>query len=91
LKTIAHICNTQMIHLQRYVWNTWNICSQHACICNIQIYFCNIQIKHLQHLSATNEIFGTYTLETYVYTETEPGGLAGAVPPKHSKFPLIPI
>ena len=24
---------------------------QHVCICNIQIYFCNIQIKHLYHTS----------------------------------------
>jgi hypothetical protein len=30
--------------------NTWNICLQHACICNIQI-------KHLQHSSKTDETF----------------------------------
>jgi hypothetical protein len=34
----------------------------HSNICNIQINFCNIQMKHLQHKSKTSE-----TLETYVY------------------------
>jgi hypothetical protein len=33
----------------------------HCNICNILIYFCNIDIKHLQHTSETFE-----TLETYV-------------------------
>jgi hypothetical protein len=32
-----------------------------AYICNIQIYFCNIHIKHLQHTSETDETFRTYT------------------------------
>jgi hypothetical protein len=31
----------------------------HINICNIETYFCNIQIKHLQHKSETSE-----TLET---------------------------
>ena len=30
-------------------------------IYNIQIYFCNIQINHLQHTSKTDKIFRTYT------------------------------
>jgi hypothetical protein len=29
--------------------------------CNIQIYFCHIQMKHLQHMSDTDETFGIYT------------------------------
>jgi hypothetical protein len=33
-----------------------------AYICNIQIYFCNVQIKHLQRTSETE-----HTLKTYVY------------------------
>jgi hypothetical protein len=28
---------------------------------HMQIYFCNTQIKQLQHTSETNEAFGTYT------------------------------
>ena len=64
LKTIANICNNQMKHLQ-YMYETpetlRNICLQHAGICNIQIYFCNIQIKHLQHKSGIDKTFGTYT------------------------------
>jgi hypothetical protein len=32
---------------------------QHASIHNIQIYFCNIQMKHLQHMSDIDETFGT--------------------------------
>jgi len=34
---------------------------QHACLCNIRIYFCNIWIKNLQHTSETDETFGTNT------------------------------
>jgi hypothetical protein len=34
---------------------------QHACISNILIYFCDIQMKQLQHTSETDETFGTYT------------------------------
>jgi hypothetical protein len=46
-------------------WNIWNIHLKHTCIaiptCAIfSIYFCNIDIQHLQH---TSEIFET--LETY--------------------------
>jgi hypothetical protein len=47
--------------------NTWNICWQHACICNIQIYFCNIQIKHLQHSFGIDEYL-EHTLKTYMYS-----------------------
>jgi hypothetical protein len=46
---IANICNILIKHLH------WNIRLQHACICNIQIYFCNIEMKHLQHTSETNK------------------------------------
>jgi len=42
-------------------WYTWNIRLQHVCICNIQIYFCNIKMKHLQCTSETYETFGTYS------------------------------
>jgi hypothetical protein len=46
LKTITNICNTQMKHLQ-YTYETPETlerytCMQRACICNIQILFCNI-------------------------------------------------
>jgi hypothetical protein len=49
--------------LETYVWNTWNtenIHLQHAYIviathATSQIYFCNIQIKHLKHKSGTPE------------------------------------
>jgi hypothetical protein len=34
-------------------------------MCNIPIYFCNIHIKHLQHISETSKI-----LETYIATCT---------------------
>jgi hypothetical protein len=33
----------------------------HCNICNIQFYFCIIEMKHLQHMSETYETFGTYT------------------------------
>ena len=38
-----------------YVYN-------HCNICNISIYFCNINMKHLQHISQTSE-----TLKTDAY------------------------
>jgi hypothetical protein len=42
-----------------------NICLQHACIYNIQNYFCNIQIKHLQQTSRTDKTFETYMYNHY--------------------------
>jgi hypothetical protein len=47
LKTIANICNIQMKHLQQTHETLKKIRLQHACMCNIQIYFCNIQMKIL--------------------------------------------
>jgi hypothetical protein len=38
--------------LQKYVYNHFNIC--------------NIQIKHLQHMSEIGETFGTYTCNIHV-------------------------
>jgi hypothetical protein len=47
-----------MKHLEQtlatYVYNNYNMC-------NITIYFCNIQMKHLQHTSKTSEIIETYS------------------------------
>jgi uncharacterized pyridoxamine 5'-phosphate oxidase family protein len=40
-------------------------------LCNIQIYFCNIQMKHLKHMFETPEIYACnmkHTLATCVYT-----------------------
>jgi hypothetical protein len=39
--------------LATYVYNQCNIC-------NIPIYFCNIRMKHLQHLDETSETHETY-------------------------------
>ena len=41
--------------------NVYNIVYNHCKIYNIPIYFCNIDIKQLQHISRTPE-----TLETYI-------------------------
>jgi hypothetical protein len=35
-------------------------CIAHSKMCNIPIYFCNILIKHLQHISKTSETFKMY-------------------------------
>jgi hypothetical protein len=47
-------------------WNIWNIHLKHIYshynMCNIPIYFCNIDIQHLQHTFKTIE-----TLETYAF------------------------
>jgi hypothetical protein len=40
--------------LETYVYS-------HCNICNILIYFCNIDEKHLQHTSKTSETLETYT------------------------------
>ena len=42
----------------------------HCNICNIPIYFCNIHMKHLQHIPKTSE-----TIETYVCNIGERPGL----------------
>ena len=48
----------QMEHLERtlatYVYN-------HCNMCNIMIYFCNIQMKHLQHISEISETIEIYS------------------------------
>jgi hypothetical protein len=36
--------------LETYVYNHYNMC-------NIPIYFCNIDIQHMQHTSKTSETF----------------------------------
>jgi hypothetical protein len=49
----------QMKHWeQKLVTSVYNHCN----ICNIPIYFCNIHMRHLQHIYETSE-----TLETYFY------------------------
>jgi Na+-translocating ferredoxin:NAD+ oxidoreductase RNF subunit RnfB len=46
-----------MKHLEHMLATcVYNYCN----ICNIPIYFCNIDVKHMQHTSETSE-----TLETY--------------------------
>ena len=40
--------------LETYVYS-------HCNMCNIPIYFCNIKMKHLQHLDETSEILKTYS------------------------------
>ena len=57
-----HTCDIrlkkQMTHwgrtLATYVYN-------HCNMCNIPIYFCNIRMKHLKHISKTSETFEMYT------------------------------
>jgi hypothetical protein len=65
-KNLWKTLHTYAISKSNTYWNTWNICLQHACICNIQIYFCNIHIKHLKHTSGTDETFGTYIWNIHV-------------------------
>ena len=60
-KTLANIRReNEMKHLEHkletYMYS-------HCNTCNIPIYFCNIKMKHLQHLDETSE-----TLETYFYS-----------------------
>jgi hypothetical protein len=52
-ETLANILMKHLKTLEIYV------CNMH--VYATFIYFCNIQIKHLQHTSGTDEIFGTYT------------------------------
>jgi hypothetical protein len=40
--------------LETYMYSQYNMC-------NISIYFCNIDIQHLQHTSKTSEILETYS------------------------------
>jgi hypothetical protein len=40
-------------------------------MCNILIYFCDINIKHLQHTSETSEHL-KHTLETYIFSIMSP-------------------
>jgi hypothetical protein len=49
------LANIRMKHLKTLGTYTW-----HVFICNIQIYFCNIQIN-LQRMSGPDETFGTHT------------------------------
>ena len=63
----------QMKHLEQtfatYVYS-------HCNICNIPIYFCNVHIKHLQHISET---LGTYTYNMRFYLTLADGWAGGAL------------
>jgi hypothetical protein len=56
--------------LQTYAISRWNACKHTYALethtCNMQIYSYNIQIKHMQHTSKTDETLKN-TLGTYVY------------------------
>jgi hypothetical protein len=46
LEQMKHLENT----LETYMYNNYNMC-------NIPIYFCNIDIQHLQHTPETSEMY----------------------------------
>ena len=57
-ETLANIrLENEMKHLEHtletYVYS-------HCNMCNVPIYFCNIKMKHLQHLDKTSETLKTY-------------------------------
>jgi hypothetical protein len=53
-------CNIRLKQMKHFEPILETYVYSHCNMCNIPIYFCNIDVKHLQHTSETSE-----TLETY--------------------------
>jgi hypothetical protein len=52
--------------LSTYVWNTWKHTLATCMLCNISIYFCNIQMKHLKHIFETPKTYACNLKHTFV-------------------------
>jgi len=80
-RRLQHTCTTIATYatsqstFEISAWNNWNIHLKHlktlekaiANICNIQIYFCNMQMKHLQHMYETSETLENIRLQQACY------------------------
>jgi len=60
MKTLANICLENEVKHLKHTLETY--VHRHSNMCNIPIYFCNIQIKHLKHLK--------HTLATCAFSKT---------------------